>query len=389
MDSDWISAITSWEGKELLTKADPLDSIPMAKEPMILLEETSPHGNLEAVVEQDDRVAYLYVRAPGRTDLEFKSLWLRNLSAAPEKVNAAEMREGLAPMLSIENCLHPTGKEPLDGSRLRFLWFPEGDGVALLEDGQPLAVVPSWAITGEFPGYSRDAVGESFLCWGLAEATEIFDRVRAAVTYWNDWNRDPTPWQLCQNAFLAEYERALGPHSRYFAIDGKEWPYKALIRTDTTDAIYLLTLGISLRPQPQVEMYYEDASDFRRFEFAACFAPGAKEETITRMANYLSGQSTLPWENITFLGNGHTIPCDAFRDDPDLHHFTAVLLIDQPPGAPELNPPRMEGDRVMLLWAIPITERERQLVIERKSAAFVEKFPADWPLHRIAKRPPL
>jgi len=361
----------------------------MDYQPQILLEETSPHGNLEAVVEQDERVAYLYVRAPYRDDLTAKSCWVRNLAAAPEQLDVAGMQQGMAPMLPGEHCLCPEGDAPLEASRLEILWFPEGDGVALLEDGEPLAVIPSWGITGEFPGYARDARGESDLCWGLEGATGIIKRVRAAADYWKTWDETPAPWPTCQDAFLKDYEGVLGPHTRYFAIDGKNWPPKALIRTDTASGIYLLTLGVSLRPQPQVEMYYEDPSDFRRFEFAACFAPGSREESIRRLANYLSAQSGLPWENITFLGNGHTIPCDAFAEDPDLCHFTAVLFIDHPPGAPELNPPRMGNDRVMLLWVVPITESERQMVVEKKSAEFIARFPADWPLHVIARRPVL
>lgn len=361
----------------------------MPQEPQILLEDSSPHGNLEAIVEQDDRVAYLYVRASHRNDLAVKSCWLGNLSAAPEEMDVAGMREGIPPMLPREHCLHPEGREALDPSKLEILWFPEGDGIALMENGRPLAVIPSWGFSSGFPGYSRDAHGQSELCWGLQEASEILNRVRAAADYWASWDETPNPWLTCQNAFLAEYERGLGPHTRYYAIDGENWPPKALIRTDTTTGTYLLTLGISLRPQPQVELHYEDSSDFRRFEFAACFAPGFPDECIIRMANYLSGQSKLPWENLTFLGNGHTIPCDVFANDPDMSHLTAVLLVDHPPSAPEFNPPRVGDERVMLLWVVPITETERNLVIEKKSAEFIARFPAEWQLHRIARRPSL
>ncbi len=353
------------------------------KEPQVVLDDTSPHGNLQAIVEQDERVAYLYVRALQREDLGTRSCWLRNLAPAPEELDRDGMEEGIPPMLPREHCLHPEGMAPLDATRLEIVWFPEGDGIALLEDGKPLAVIPSWGITGDFPGYARDARGESMLGWGLSGAEAIPERVRAAITWW----RNGSPWKECQDAFLAEYERVLGPRSRYFAIDGQRWPNKAMVRTDTKEGSYLLTLGISLRPQPQVELHYEDPADLRRFEFAACLVPGTDEQTIMQLARYLSGQSNLPWENLTFLGNGHTVPCDAFSEDPGLRHFTAVLLVDHPPGAPEINPLRMDGDRVMLLWVVPITEAERQLIVEERSAEFIERFPADWPLHVIAKRP--
>jgi hypothetical protein len=260
--------------------------------------------------------------------------------------------------------------------------------VALLEDGEMLALIPPWGFSMQFPGYARDAIGESRLCWKLEDSSDIDKRIAAAQRYWKAWEENAVSlWQNCQRPFVAEYERVLGPHDRYFAIDDDYWPPKAIIQCDHDEGTYLLTLGVCLRPQPQVELHYEDPADFRRIEIAACLAPDLKEESIDRVAQYISGQATLPWSRLTFLGHGHTVPCSAFADDPDLRHFTAVLLVDHPPGAPEINPPRMEGERVALLWMIPITDAERQMIVEKKSAEFMKAFPADWPLHVIAKRP--
>ncbi|WP_367874602.1 suppressor of fused domain protein [Luteolibacter sp. Populi] len=356
-------------------------------ETVIVFEASSPHGNLEAIVEQDERVAYLYVSATENDRLPVKSCWVRNLGHAPEELDRSGMNDGIPPMLPRRNCRDPQGASPLETSQLEIVWFPEGDGVALLEKGEMLAVIPPWGIVGDFPGYARDALGESKLCWGLQDDTLMRKRISEAIDYWEQWDAEESPWAKCQNAFLNEYERVLGPHSRYFGIDGGRWPAKALIQTDLEDGTYLSTLGISLRPQPQIEMYCETPSEFRRFEFAACFAPGTNPETIPRMAAYLSGQSSLPWQRFTFLGNGHTIPCDAFAGDSDLCRFTSVLLVDQPESAPQFSFPTPGGDRISLLWVVPITEAEREIAVSKGSKELIASFPANWPLHVIGLRP--
>ncbi len=344
-------------------------------EPDIVLQETSPHGNLEAIIEQDDRVAHFYLRSPTCDDFGFKSCWIRNLAPAPAELDAEGLRSGISPMLPREFCLFPEGQTPLDPSRLRLVWFPENDGAALLEDNEMIAAIPSWAGEKGFEGYARDCIGQSSLCWKLEDPTIFNDRIAAADRYWNAWDEKEGPWPNCQDAFLAAYENALGPHSRYFAIDGDNWPPKALIRIDTKSHSYLLTLGISLCPQPAIEMHYDDPSDYRRFEFAACFSKEISDETIMAFASYLSAQSTLPWKQFTFFGHGHTVQCNTFSSDPVLSAFSSVILVNSPTNAPEINTPRIDGEKVSLLWTVPITAEEQQLAEKYGSQELLKKFP--------------
>lgn len=356
-------------------------------DPEIVAEEESPHRNLEAIVEQDDRVAYLYLIAREEPGIGFKSLWLRNLAPAPEVMDLEGMRNGIPPMLPREHCKHPAGKEALDASRLRFVWLPEGDGVAVMEDDEILGMIPPWGVIGDFPGYSRDATGESGLCWGLEDPAIIQSRISDAERFWQRWDEGESQWSECQNSMLEVYDQVWGPYTNYFAIDGKKWPPKALIRTKLADVTYLATLGISLRPQPQVEMHCEDPRDYRRFEFATCFDNAVANEIVKQFASYLSGQSSLPWAQFTFLGHGHTIRCETFSLDPSLRRFTAVLLLEQPATAPKIDLPFVAGEKVRLLWAIPITADEQAFCEKEGSMAFLKRFPESWPLHRIGNRP--
>lgn len=358
-------------------------------DPEIVIEEASPHGNLEAIIEQDERVAHLYLRAPDYEDFGIKTCWIRNLSKAPDTLDIDGMRQGAPPMLPSEFCLHPQGQVPLDPGRLRFVWFPEGDGVALLEDDEMLAAIPAWGGIKGFSGYARDCIGQSPLCWKLDDPTGFNARISAAERFWLKWNPVETPWRAFQDAFLAAYEAVLGPHSRYYAIDGGDWPPKALVRFDRPECTYLLTMGISLRPQPSVEMYYDDPTDYRRFEFGACISPEVSDETISNLARYLSGQSALPWNQFTFFAHGHTIRCDAFANDAALCAFTSILLVESPQSAPDLNPPRVDGERVSLLWAVPITSQEQHAAEREGSRVIIERFPVTWPLHMIGARTPI
>ena len=354
----------------------------MTPEPVILLKEDSPHGNLDAIVEQDERVAYLYVWPLFRRDLGVLSCWLRNLAPAPEELDRDGMKEGIAPMQPRAHCNHPRGKGKLDPTRLRLVWFPEGDGMALLEDGKMLAVIPAWSFNGNFPGYSCDAIGESTLAWGLEDDSIMQARIRTAARFWRSLS-----WKDYQSSFLDAYARAIGRKQRYFAIDGGKWPERALVQANHEGHTYLLTLGISQRPQPQVEMYHEEPGEFRRIEFAACFSPGSDENTIGKLSRFFSDQSDLPWNQITFLGHGHTISCDIFADDPALQQFSAIMFVHNPPGIPSFELPRIDGDRVLQLWTVPITEGERQIIREKESAEFISRFPGKNPIHVIAHRP--
>ena len=62
---------------------------------------------------------------------------------------------------------------------------------------------------------------------------------------------------------------------------------------------------------------------------------------------YLSGQSNLPWHFYTPLGAGHTIPCDSMPS-PSATKFNAVLLSENPLGAPEVVLPSYRGDAVTI-----------------------------------------
>src|SRR2546430_11235060 len=94
---------------------------------------------------------------------------------------------------------HPAGRGALRGSALEALWFEEGDGVAILESGQPLAVIAGWSdMDRGMPGYSRDVIGQTPFGWSLDEAMDgLAPRLERSRAYWR--GRGPaTGWGAVQ-----------------------------------------------------------------------------------------------------------------------------------------------------------------------------------------------
>lgn len=328
-----------------------------------VLKELAPAGDVDAYVEQDERVAYFYLRSAD-SNFGMRSCWVRNLGGAPAKLDVEGMRKGLPPMLPTPLCRHPSGAPRLEAERLRVVWFEEGDAAALLEDERILAIIPGWSGRDGFSGYARDCLAQSPLCWPLDEKNELHDRVRRSDEYWASWSTDPGPWGETQSAQCEAYSRDLGQHEKYYAIDGDQWPPKAMVRIERPNASILATVGMCLRAQPCVEQYVEDPVAYRRIELATAQGPELAGRYLMAFASYLSGQTQLPWTGHTWLGPFHTIPCDAFGSTEP---FAAVLLAPDPPDLPAVALPPFRGDPVNVLWAVPITESEHHYA-QRESA---------------------
>ncbi len=160
--------------RSLPTTPLPISRMPDTPDDGIVLTSISPHGKVQAVVEDDDRTIYFYlnfVEQAQHPDTKVKTCWVRNRLPAPDQYEPTEMMRGVAPMLPAEYCVDAGPGEPLEASELRVVWFEEGDGAALLDDDDVLAVIPAWSgLIGDFQGYARDCSKESKLCWPLPTA---------------------------------------------------------------------------------------------------------------------------------------------------------------------------------------------------------------------------
>lgn len=341
----------------------------------ILKEEAGPNGNVRALVEEDGRSVHLYLEGSEDSGFGIRSCWVRNLRQAPALIEAERMQAGLAPMLPSRYCVDPEGAARPAADDLEFLWFESGDGVALLEKGDILAVIPPWSGKDGFAGYARDCALESPLCDPLGSPSHdhhgIFSRLARAAAFWESW--DHNPWPGIQDGMMRELERNLGAHSKYYSTDFERWPPRSLTRFDREDAMVAVTGGMSLRPQPGLERHVADPRPLRRIELGLAMDPALVPDPLP-LLSYLSGQATLPWDRYVFLDEGHTIGAGSLPAGPGGARFSSVILWEHPPLAPAIRLPPLEGDPVRLLWMVPLTEEERKFAGEEGSEALFRRL---------------
>lgn len=338
----------------------------------VLLEEVNPNGNLQAIVESTEDVCFLYLVGAPETKFATRTTWIRNHRNAPASLNVDGMKQGNPPCQPATHCHHPDGLPVPDAADLRVSWLPEGNGVALYESGKMLAAIPPWSGHNGFDGYSVEAVGEGPLAWELDDQNVLIERFENADKYWSMWD-EGKPWESVQSSQIASMEKALGAHSNYYAIDGDDWPPKAMLRIPTDNGIALVTIGLCLRPQPNVEMYTETPERYRRIELGILVPKDSPDDVVNQCAAYLSAQSSLPWSYYSWLGPGHTLSCDSWMNTD----FTAAIFTaeHQRVTKPDLDP--FMGDPVNLLWMLPISSSERELAQENGSQSLFDQLPAE------------
>jgi hypothetical protein len=108
----------------------------------VLLETVNPNGNVQAVVQSEGDVCYFYLFGAPDTGFPTKSLWVRNYLEAPESLDVEGMKNGKPPLNPAVYCRHPIGLAAPDPESLRVVWLPEGNGAALYEEDELLAIIP-------------------------------------------------------------------------------------------------------------------------------------------------------------------------------------------------------------------------------------------------------
>ncbi|MEZ5942524.1 MAG: suppressor of fused domain protein [Planctomycetaceae bacterium] len=337
----------------------------------VLLEQVNPNGNVQAVVESTDQAVYFYLYGSPKIEFPMKSVWVRNLTPAPEALDVGSMRQGLPPANPAPFCRHPEGLSPLRSDSLRVVWLPEGNGAALYDDEELLSIIPPWSGFEGFHGYSTECVGQGPLAWELSPENVLVERFSDAADYWEQWDSQEF-WPTFQSARLSYLEEQFGSHSIYYAIDGGCWPPKALIRIPQKDRSIHSTIGLSLRPQPNVDSLSEHPELIRRIELGVVLPKTWSADDERAFDSYLSAQSGLPWSHFTWFGDGHTIPCGSWKNPK----YTHGLVTKSHPALNELPTDHQFGDPVNLLWFIPITENERQTAIDKGSEHLMENLPS-------------
>jgi hypothetical protein len=182
--------------------------------PVTLLESLSPYGSRRVTVEYDGLTTAAYLHDGS---CAISATWIANHRPAPQTTDQARLDAGRAPLMPAARTKHPEGRPPLQASALEALWFEEGDGVAILENGRPLAVIAGWSdMDRGMPGYSADVIGQTPFGWSLGDALEgLAPRLERSRAYWR-WRQSPSGWSQFQQALLGHLQPRLGPGGHYW-----------------------------------------------------------------------------------------------------------------------------------------------------------------------------
>ncbi len=321
-----------------------------------VLTDTNPYGSRTLVVEGDEASSVAYLCDPH--GVVHGAVWLANHIPAPAAVDPRRLTSGLPPVMPRAGTRHPGGRPPLDPARLEVLWFEEGDGVALFEDGAPLAVIPGWAdMEHGLPGYARDAIGETPFAWSLEEAMEgLGPRIARARAYWA-WRRTEGAWESYLRYVLAHLDATVGPAGRYWDVSDGGLPAVGVTERPAVpgrDYAVLSTVGMSCQRMPQVEQYLDRPDAYARVELA--FATRGDPRDAARLFLWLA---RYPWRSVTWLGHGHTARW--YHDQagfPVPGGYSGVLMLTGLGHLPDPSGLAFGGDSVRWLWLVPVTDAE-------------------------------
>ena len=340
------------------------------KNSKILLESKSPNCPLAVIVEEYQTCTYMYLIHLKEDGIQsiICSTWIRNHQEAPDDFELAIMQEGFPTMMPKEFSNHPNGKESLQPEDLRCVWFEEGDGVALLEKDSVLGIIPCWA-NDKVPGYSKDCIKENSFVFPITEENVLLERIKKADEFWNSWDDDP--WTPFLNSGLEVLYKEFGEEKKYYAIDNGQWPIKGMARFEKGDMTYLVTIGVSLIPQPFVERVTETPEKLRRIELALAIKTNELMKNEMAICSFLSAQTTIPWNTLAWLGHGHTIECNSIFGKEGEFPFGLFINGNVVASLPQIELKPFRGDDINILWLAPITESEFHIVNATNADAFL------------------
>ncbi|WP_051301553.1 suppressor of fused domain protein [Actinomadura rifamycini] len=349
--------------------------------------ESGPYGSRRLVVESDGTVTAAYLKDAGESVVG--AVWVANHRAAPAGLDRARLDAGAAPLLPRSHVRHPDGRDALDAGALETVWFEEGDGVAVLEAGEPLFVIPGWSDIGRgIPGYARDAAEQSPFAFPLAEEIDHFGpRLDRARVHWKA-ARAEGAWAEYQQAVLGHLLQRLGPGGHYWHDIGRRsgggggtLPTVGVTERppqDDREFTVLSTVGMSRQRMPTIELYEEDVSPHARIELAlAATLPARSAGSI------FPWLAPCPWRTVTWFAPGDVVkwPHDdrPFPLGAQGSGWEAVLLLEDParlegPAPPVLAGLTVQDDPVRWLWLVPISAEDHRFARAEGSEALVRRL---------------
>ncbi|NDU76014.1 suppressor of fused domain protein [Actinomadura sp. DSM 109109] len=348
----------------------------------------SPYGSRRLTVETDGEVTAAYLK--DARDSVVGAVWVANHREAAPELDHTRLDAGRAPLLPRSHVRHPSGRHALAADALEVVWFEEGDGVAVLEEGDILLVIPGWSDMGRgIPGYARDATRQSPFAFPLDEEIDDFGpRVDRAREHWKRCRADGS-WAEFQQSVLGHLLQRLGPSGHYWHDVGRQLAGGRQSAAPTVgvserpargdrEFTVLSTVGMSRQRMPTVELYEDDVAPYGRIELAvASTLPSQRSGSIFPwLAQY-------PWRSVTWFAPGDVVKwyheARTFPLGNGESSWEGVLLLDDPnrlagPEAPGMTGMTLNGDAVRWLWLVPITGEEHRFAKSEGSDALIRRL---------------
>jgi len=331
-----------------------------------------------------------------------KSLWIQNLIAAPKERETEEMRDGLAPLLTIDEVKDPNPHPIPNVEELFLVWTEEGDGVALFEKEELIAFLPPWSGIQNIHGYNRNAKENAITASPLGDGKHgvLVDRVTQSQKFWesaSDTNRF-SKWQKKELEFL---EAKLGPHDKYWSADGGKYPKLAIVSflpPSIPGTKIFVTIGMSMQNQPSIELYHKDFENHARIELALGIQlpKDSQDQSETWVQHVLGEMIKFPWNTGIWFGHAHTIQ-NPRKDPLQLYqNFSWMIFYEESSNAlsrKEYSLEGLESDNgrpVRFLHLLPIGEEEKLYITSESSQKFFEVWNrSGFPMTHDSERKPL
>ncbi len=315
-----------------------------------LLFERSPLGELDAIVQHDSRVVYLFLSDPQET-IDTRACWVRNLIPGPMTFVQTDLDRGVPPVLPSIFCNHAQGAPLPDAESLRVIWFEEGNAIALLEGQRLLAVIPPWSGQDQFHGYAADCTAENTVCWPMPDRPALWQRIDQADAFWRQ-----IELESIRASQLASWQKGIadrfGPSLEMHAF---RWRGRFHIQShrycDAGGDVWVTT-GLSLFAQPNVELSLPRPASQRRIELGirrVDWDASTDAETLLAVLRHVAG---IPWRTWRWIGAQHV--CQFLLMTPDRRSipFEVELSADESM-AGTASPAIVRSDPVNLLWIRP------------------------------------
>ncbi|WP_433326694.1 suppressor of fused domain protein [Spirillospora sp. CA-294931] len=252
---------------------------------------------------------------------------------------------------------------------LEVVWFEEGDGVAVLEAGDPLCVIPGWAdIDRGIPGYSRDALRQSPFAFPLAdEIDDLRPRIKRARDHWRVCSAEGS-WADYQQSVLGHLLHRLGPGGQYWHDVGRQSPTVGVSERPARkgrEYSVLSTVGMSRQPMP---------GGSTRIELA--MATTIPSQGLGKLFAWIGPR---PWRSVSSFASGDVVGWPRDGDPFPIPSREGVLLLDDPnllegPDVPDLGGLSQDGDDVRWLWMVPITAEECRYATSEGTDALIHRL---------------